>query len=226
MGGFADVFRGLDWSVVTTALLSVIPILICLTIHELAHGAAAFALGDDTAKRMGRLSVNPIRHIDPIGFLMLLVVRFGWAKPVPVDMRNFKNPKLGMAITALAGPLSNFLLAGLILLFQVPLFYLFIGGGAGLYIAETLFLTAVISVFFGIFNLLPIPPLDGSKIAFAVLPDKQHNWLMRYERYGFILLIALIWLGFTAGPLRNWMNTAVGWMIYDERVSILLFGRP
>jgi len=225
MGNLELFFRGLDWTVVTGALLSVIPILLCLTIHELSHGAAALALGDDTAKRMGRLTLNPIKHIDPIGLVMMLLMRFGWAKPVPVDMRNFRRPKTDMALVALAGPVSNFLLAGLILLFQVPLLYLFLDGGVGRYIAETLFLTAVISVYLGLFNLLPIPPLDGSKIAFSFLPDRQHYFLMRYERYGFFILVALIWFGFVTGPLRDLMNTVVGWMIFDGRVSMLLFGR-
>ena len=213
MGGFADIWRGLDWSVLTTALFSVIPILICLTIHELAHGAAALALGDDTAKRMGRLTLNPIKHIDPIGFLMLLVVRFGWAKPVPVDMRNFRHPKFGMAVVALAGPVSNFLLAALILLFQVPIVRLLQGGdGIGYLVGDMLRMTALISVFLGVFNLLPIPPLDGSKVVFSLLPDAQHSWLMRYERYGFFLLIALMLMGFTRGPLWDVLNAVFGWI--------------
>jgi len=222
---FADVLQGLDWSVLTGALLSVIPILLCLTIHELAHGAAALALGDDTAKQMGRLTLNPLKHIDPLGFVMLLVVRFGWAKPVPVDMRKFKRPKADMALTALAGPVANFLLAGLIFLFQVPLFDLFIAGGVGTYIADMLFMTAVISIFLGIFNLLPIPPLDGSKIVFSVVSDYHHALIMRYERYGFFLLMALIWLGLTTGPLRNLMNATVDFMLHlTHGPSMFLFG--
>ncbi|MCL2562747.1 MAG: site-2 protease family protein [Oscillospiraceae bacterium] len=226
MNAFGDVFRNLDWSVVTTALLSVIPILICLTIHELAHGAAALALGDDTAKRMGRLTLNPIRHIDPIGFLMLLIARFGWAKPVPVDMRKFRNPKFGMAVTALAGPVSNFLLAILILLFQVPIMRLVNGDGVGHYVGEILRMTAIISVFLGVFNLLPIPPLDGSKIVFSILPDKQHNWLMRYERYGFFLLLVIVMFGFSPdGPLRTFMNTVLdGFVNLTHGPSMFLFG--
>lgn len=214
MRDFTAIWQGLDWSVVTTALLSVIPILICLTVHELAHGTAAYALGDDTAKRMGRLTLNPLRHIDPIGFIMLLVARFGWAKPVPVDMRNFKRPKLGMAITALAGPVSNFLLAALVFLFQVPLGRLFQSGGAGAYVAESLVFLGYISVFLGVFNLIPIPPLDGSKILFSLLPNSAYYRLMYYERYGMILLFALIWFGLSGedAPLRAVMNGAVTWI--------------
>jgi len=225
MGNFTTVWQGLDWSVLTTALLSVIPVLLCLTVHEVAHGAAAYALGDDTAKRLGRLTLNPIRHIDPLGFLAMLFFRFGWAKPVPVDMRNFTRPRAYMAITALAGPLSNFLLAAFIFLFQIPLNRLFMNGGAWFYVADTIFMTGVLSVFLGVFNLLPIPPLDGSKILFAVLPQAQHDWLMRYEKYGFILLIALIWFGFTSGPLLEIVNDVWRWIFnLMHGPSRLLFG--
>lgn len=213
MGDIAAIWQGLDWFVLVSMLLSVIPILICLTIHELAHGLTAYALGDDTAKRMGRLTLNPLRHIDPLGFIMLLVVRFGWAKPVPVNMLNFKQPKLGMAVTALAGPMSNFLLAALIMLFQVPIYRLLLqDGGLGFYMAWIFQTTAVISIFLGIFNLLPIPPLDGSKILFSFLRDTRYNWLMRYERYGMFLLLALIFLGGIVGHLWDAMNMVYGWI--------------
>ena len=225
MDGFSAIWQGLDWSVLTTALLSVIPILICLTIHELAHGVTAYALGDDTAKRMGRLTLNPLRHIDPVGLLMMLLVRFGWAKPVPVDMRNFKRPRAYMAISALAGPLSNFLFTAFILLFQMPLIRLLEAGGFRFYLADTILITAMLSLFLGLFNLLPIPPLDGSKILFSVLPKAQHDWLMRYEKYGMILLIALIWLGFTSGPLFEIVNTLWRWMLdFMRGPSTFLFG--
>ena len=107
---FSDVIRNLNWSVLTDMLLAVIPALICITLHELSHGFVAYKLGDNTAKNMGRLTLNPIKHIDIFGLIMMVVLKFGWAKPVPVNMRNFKNPKRDMAITALAGPLSNVLI--------------------------------------------------------------------------------------------------------------------
>ena len=213
MGEFANIWQNMDWLEPVRMLLSVIPILICITIHELAHGLTAYALGDDTAKRMGRLTLNPLRHIDLVGFLMLLVVRFGWAKPVPVNMLNFKRPKLGMAITALAGPVSNFLLAALILLFQVPMTPLLLqGSGVGFHVAGTLQTTAIISIFLGIFNLLPIPPLDGSKILFSFLRDTRYNWLMRYERYGMFLIFALILSGVITGPLWDVMVAVYEWI--------------
>ena len=111
MNGFQTVWRGLDWSYIVDMVIRVIPALICITLHELSHGIVAYWMGDDTAKRMGRLTLNPVKHIDWWGLLMMVLFRFGWAKPVPVNMYRFKNPKRGMAITALAGPLSNILIA-------------------------------------------------------------------------------------------------------------------
>jgi len=211
---------------ITDALFAVIPILICLTIHELAHGAAAYALGDPTAKEMGRLTLNPLRHVDPIGFLMLLLVRFGWAKPVPVDTRNFSRPRAYMAITALAGPVSNFLLTALIFLFQIPMMRLLDGSGdIGQTVVRTLFTTGILSVYLAVFNLLPIPPLDGSKVLFSLLPRRYYQVILRYERYGVILLFALIWFGFTAGPVRGVMDTVWQWifeLMYTP--SAFLFG--
>jgi len=210
---------------ITDALFAVIPVLICLTIHELSHGAAAYALGDPTAKEMGRLTLNPLRHVDPIGFLMLLLVRFGWAKPVPVDMRNFARPRAYMALTALAGPASNFLLTALIFLFQIPIMRLFAGGGTGQIVAQTLFTTGVLSVYLGMFNLFPIPPLDGSKVLFSVLPRRYYHFILRYERYGMILLFALIWFGLTAGPVREAMDSVWQWIAQQmEAPSVFLFG--
>ena len=104
------IWRGLDWSYLLDIALSVLPALICITLHECAHGWAAYRLGDDTAKRMGRLTLDPLKHIDIIGLAMMVLFRFGWAKPVPVDMRKFKNPKRDMAVTAAAGPLMNVIL--------------------------------------------------------------------------------------------------------------------
>ena len=110
ISGLSSVWDGWDFSYLLSILLGVIPSLICITLHELSHGYVAYRLGDDTAKRAGRLTLNPIRHLDPVGLLMMLVFRVGWAKPVPVNMYRFKNPKRGMAITALAGPVSNVLI--------------------------------------------------------------------------------------------------------------------
>jgi len=220
LGGLTTIFGGLDW----TILLSVVSILICLTIHELAHGAAAYALGVDTAKEMGRLTLNPIRHIDPIGFVMLLLVGFGWARPVPVNMWKFQNPKFGMAITAMAGPLSNFILATVIFLLRVPLERLLLSGEVGFYAARAIWATGGLSVFLGVFNLFPIPPLDGSKMLFALLPQAAYYRLMRYERYGMFLLFALIFFGFRTGFLLDIMSAVTTWMQgWTLPVSLWLF---
>lgn len=203
MNSLQTFWNGLDWSVLTNMLLRVIPALLCITLHELCHGLTACWLGDDTAKRAGRLSLNPIRHFDPLGTLMMIAFGFGWAKPVPVNMYKFKNPKAGMAITAAAGPLSNLLLT-LLTLFLYGLFYVPVARaytGLGIFLLRTIYSTATLSLALAVFNVLPISPLDGSKVAFAFLGDSAYAKLMRYERYGIVLLIALSFTGILGGPL-------------------------
>lgn len=189
MNGFGDVLRGLDWTVPIQILLSVIPALICITLHECAHGYAAYMLGDDTARRAGRLTLNPIKHIDIIGLIMLAVFHFGWAKPVPVNMRSFKDPKQGMALTAAAGPLANLLIA-VVMLFIYGLVLIPLSGSTiGYYVAQTIGTTAYLSLTLALFNIIPIPPLDGSKVLYAFLPEHSYRKLMYYERYGMIVLM-------------------------------------
>ena len=180
-----------------------IPALICITLHELSHGFVAYMLGDDTAKRAGRLSLNPLRHLDPMGMLMMVVFRFGWAKPVPVNMYRFKDPKRGMAVTAIAGPISNVLIS-LVFLFLYGALYLPLqGSGFGVYVLEMLQITAYLSLSFAVFNFLPIPPLDGSKVLFSVVSDEAYRKLMRYERYGSIALLILVSTGILGRPLST-----------------------
>ena len=187
-----NLFQALDLGSIQDLALRLISVLLCLTIHEMCHGLAAYALGDPTAKSQHRLSLNPLRHIDWFGLAMLAFAGFGWAKPVQVNPNYFKKPKLGMAVTALAGPLSNMVLALLLLLVT----RLLLAGGVQIYwLLRFLLNTAIMSIGLGIFNLIPIPPLDGSKVLFAVLPDRQYNLLMRYERYGMFLLLALVMMG-------------------------------
>ena len=204
-----NIFKNLDWTVLLDLALSVVPILICITVHECCHGLCALALGDDTAKRAGRLSLNPLKHFDVVGFIMLLVVHFGWAKPVPVNMRRFKNPRLGMALTALAGPVSNILLAIVVLFIYGLVYGLLSGSTVGYYALYAILLTARLSVSLGIFNLIPVPPLDGSKVLFALLPQRWYYTLMRYEKYGSVIMIVLVLTGVLTKPL----TAAVEWVL-------------
>ena len=188
-----NVFKNLDWSVLTGALASIIPALICITFHELSHGFVAYKLGDTTAKDMGRLTLNPIKHIDIFGLVSMAIFGFGWAKPVPVNMMKFKRPKRYMAITALAGPVSNIILASFMLaLFGLLTKPLGSGSQAGEIVLDMIERTAYLSVALAIFNFIPIPPLDGSKVLFSLLPDDVYYKLMRYERYGMIILILIL----------------------------------
>jgi len=196
--------RQLKFGSLLDTVLIVAASLICITFHETAHGLVAHWLGDDTAKRAGRLTLNPVRHIDPVGLVMMAVLKFGWAKPVPIDMRNFRRPKEGMALTALAGPVSNVLLSAAALLVRSVLifFYQYRGGGAVMEGVITFFeYIAVISAGLAVFNVIPISPLDGSKVFAAILPDKTYLKLMYYERYGMILLVILMFAGLFNTPL-------------------------
>ena len=192
MSGVVNFFRSLDWSYLENLLLQIIPALLCIMIHEICHGAAAYALGDRTAATQGRLSLNPLHHIDWFGLLMLAIFHFGWARPVSVDIRNFKHPKRDMALTALAGPASNFVLAALALFLFGLLFRSLNGKRVGTFMLDLLNNMAYLSVSLGLFNLIPFPPLDGSKVLFAFLPDRAYIQVMRMERYGMMVLILLV----------------------------------
>lgn len=205
MNSFGDVMRNLDWSVLTDMLMAIIPALVCITLHELSHGYAAYRLGDNTAKLMGRLTLNPIKHIDILGLVMMVAFKFGWAKPVPVDMRNFKNPKRDMAITALAGPVSNVIIC-CVVLFIYGFIYLpcnVSGNEFLLDVLDMVYITAYLSLALAIFNIIPVPPLDGSKVLFSVMSDESYLKLMRYERYGMIVLLILIATDLLGKPLQT-----------------------
>jgi Zn-dependent protease len=164
-----------------------IPLLYSVILHEISHGWMAYLFGDDTAKRSGRLSLNPLVHLDPIGTLALFLVGFGWAKPVPVAYSNLRNFRLGLICVSLAGPLTNIAIATIsILLLQLNI------ASSSQMIAIVLVVIAKINIILGAFNLIPIPPLDGSRILYGILPEKAQGLLAKIEPYGILMIFALL----------------------------------
>lgn len=169
-------------------ILTTIAVLFTIIVHELAHGYSALWMGDDTAKRAGRLTINPLRHIDIAGLICMLIFKFGWAKPVPVNSYNFRDRKIGMLIVSLAGVFTNFVLAILfgILMIQIS------PSGWWYHLISSLYLY---NAFFAIFNILPFPPLDGSKVLITLLPVEIQNKFYKYEKYFYGILVILIFSG-------------------------------
>jgi Zn-dependent protease len=172
-----------------------------LPLHEFAHAFIAVKLGDDTPRLSGRLTINPMAHISPMGALMIFLFGFGYAKPVPVRMRHFKNPKRDMAIVALAGPLCNILQAFVYMILFCAITNINTTNMGIVYIAFFFYYAAQVNVSLGVFNLLPIPPLDGSRLATALLPAKYYFKIMQYERYIMIGLFVLLFTGILSTPL-------------------------
>lgn len=181
---------GFTFDNIIYVLLRVFVVLLAISVHEMAHGFAAYKLGDNTAKYDGRLSLNPLRHIDPFGALCMLFFGFGWAKPVRVNPNYFKNHKRDMALTGLAGPLSNFLMAFIGMLGLLYLCRIF----PNIYLIQFFSLVVLLNIGLGVFNLIPIPPLDGSKIFLSLLPRRMYYEIMRYEQFGFLVLIVALYL--------------------------------
>ena len=173
-----------------TFVLLAIPLLYSIIIHELAHGWVAYRMGDPTAKYAGRLTLNPIKHLDPIGTAMLFIFGFGWAKPVPVNFNHFHNTRLGLILVSSAGIIANMIFAFLAIL----LLRLLSPSSSGS-IGQLLYYLAQINIMLASFNLIPIPPLDGSKILTGFMPERFQYALARLEPFGFFIIIGLLYLG-------------------------------
>lgn len=230
-------------NVLVAYLLAIPGVLLALSVHECAHGWMSYRLGDPTARNLGRLTLNPIKHIDIMGLICMVLFRFGWAKPVPVNARYYKKPRRDMALVAAAGPLSNLIMCilGMLLLYLSYLIYSVTAAdpilfsdllGRALYSLppETTVLSAklmyllfvfllqfsLLNVSLAVFNLLPIPPLDGSRIAYIFLPTNLYFGIMRYEKYIMIAMFVLLWLGAFSnilGTVSTWLLNGIIWLI-------------
>lgn len=221
-----DLFRyGFSLEVVISLMASIFVVFCTLPIHEYAHALIATKLGDNTARLKGRLTLAPLAHIDPIGALMILLVGFGYAKPVPVNPRNFKNPKGGMALTALAGPVSNILMALIFMILANGLNIVYVYTGAVFANAAVTFFIAAASInaSLAVFNLLPIPPLDGSRIINLIIPSKYYFKIMKYERYIILGIFALIFVGVLDIPLSFLTGLLMKFVNFVARLPFMMF---
>ena len=215
----------LDYLIKALVLFTAVPV------HECAHAWVAEKMGDDTGRKQGRITLNPFAHLTLWGSLMMILVGFGWGKPVMVDPRNFKNPKKGMVLTSLAGPASNFIMAFLsMIVYKVLAFLSYAKDSSTLDMMATVFVyITLINISLAVFNFLPIPPLDGSKIFNAILPEKWYFTIMKYENFIFIALIILVYSGLLDAPLSFLQNKVIDVMLFltdwvDNIMTLLIAG--
>lgn len=196
-------------------------VLCCMPVHEMAHAYAAYKCGDDTAKLKGRLTINPFAHLDLIGTLMILFFGIGYANPVPVNPARLRHPRKNMALISFAGPLANIVMSFIFIFLTYFLMFIAPANNVINMVASFFSYAAQVNVTLAVFNLIPIPPLDGSKILTAVLPDKIYFNLMRYERYVMIGLFVLLFLGVLNGPI-TWLSNVLLYII--SFIPSLIFG--
>ena len=224
------------FDVILTLLFMLPPMMLALSLHEAAHGFVAWKCGDNTAYNLGRLTLNPAKHLDPVGFICLLVFGYGWANPVPINTRNFRNPKRGMALSAAAGPLSNLVLGSLCALLAGVLggYFSFILASSSVseYWATVMSLlftalrySAVINFIYMVFNMIPVPPFDGSRVMLAFLPANTYFKIMRYERQiMFGVLIALLVLSNLGFSPFSWIAYNLTDLIIDPLMKGIFMG--
>lgn len=205
----------MNWNLLAVYVARALALITAIPVHEAAHAWASDRLGDPTARLAGRMSLNPLRHFDFLGALCMLIVGFGWAKPVPVAaVSHFRHPRRDMALSAAAGPLSNLLLAYLCMVLYKLVLYLVPATQAWIFVMLVLNAMLNVNITLAVFNLLPVPPLDGSRIFNVFLPPKFYFGIMRYERYIMIALFACLYFGLLDRPLSWLMNGAWNLLVY------------